>query len=60
MITHDISEAVFLADRVLAISPQPGEITLDINIDLPRPRQESDRFSADFVSYTQQLRKAIE
>jgi NitT/TauT family transport system ATP-binding protein len=59
MITHDISEAVFLADRVLAISPQPGEIRLDLSIDLSRPRQESDRFSPGFVNLTKQLREAI-
>jgi NitT/TauT family transport system ATP-binding protein len=59
MITHDISEAVFLADRVLAISPQPGEIRLDLSIDLPRPRKESDRFSQGFVNLTKQLREAI-
>jgi NitT/TauT family transport system ATP-binding protein len=59
MITHDISEAVFLADRVLAISPQPGRITLDLEINLARPRQEEDRFSQEFVALTQDLRKAI-
>jgi len=59
MITHDISEAVFLADRVLAISPQPGIIRLDLEINLDRPRRENDRFTSEFVVYTQQLRKAI-
>jgi NitT/TauT family transport system ATP-binding protein len=59
MITHDISEAVFLADRVLAISPQPGNLRLDLKISLPRPRQEEDRFSPEFVSLTKQLRAAI-
>ncbi|MCK5793436.1 MAG: ABC transporter ATP-binding protein [Anaerolineales bacterium] len=59
MITHDISEAVFLADRVLAISPQPGNLRLDLEINLERPRQEDDRFSPEFVVYTQQLRDAI-
>lgn len=59
MITHDISEAVYLADRVLAISPQPGKIQLDLEIDLKRPRKEEDRFTPDFVAQTQQLRKAI-
>jgi NitT/TauT family transport system ATP-binding protein len=59
MITHDISEAVFLADRVLAISPQPGNLRLDLPIHLPRPRQEEDRFQPRFVELTQELREAI-
>ena len=60
MITHDISEAVFLADRVLAISPQPGNLRLDLEVNIERPRQEGDRFSPGFVALTHQLRKAIE
>jgi NitT/TauT family transport system ATP-binding protein len=60
MITHDISEAVFLADRVLAISPQPGNLRLDLKIDLLRPRLDENRFTAQFVGFTQQLRNAIE
>jgi NitT/TauT family transport system ATP-binding protein len=60
MITHDISEAVFLADRVLAISPQPGNLRLDLSININRPRQEKDRFTTEFVRFTQQLRTAIE
>ncbi len=59
MITHDIWEAVFLADRVLAISPQPGNIRLDLPIPLERPRREEDRFSTDFVKLTKRLREAI-
>jgi NitT/TauT family transport system ATP-binding protein len=59
MITHDISEAVFLADRVIAISPQPGNIRLDLGIELPRPRQVDDRFKPEFVALTQKLRDAI-
>jgi NitT/TauT family transport system ATP-binding protein len=59
MITHDISEAVFLADRVLAISPQPGRLRLDLPVPLGRPRQEEDRFQAEFIEATQKLRQAI-
>jgi NitT/TauT family transport system ATP-binding protein len=60
MITHDISEAVYLADRVLAISPQPGNIRLDLEIGLKRPRQDDDRFSPASVELMQQLRQAIQ
>lgn len=59
MITHDISEAVYLADRVLAISPQPGNLRLDLKISLKRPRAEEDRFTSEFLNLTQQLRQAI-
>lgn len=59
MITHDISEAVFLADRVLAISPQPGSLRLDLPVPLGRPRKEEDRFAPEFIQATHELRQAI-
>ncbi|HMN13812.1 MAG TPA: ABC transporter ATP-binding protein, partial [Bellilinea sp.] len=41
-VTHNIAEAVKLADRILVFSPSPGTIIADLPIELPRPRRESN------------------
>lgn len=56
LITHSIPEAVFLADRVLIMSPRPGRIIEDIAIDLPRPRSMRMVGGADFGRYISQIR----
>jgi NitT/TauT family transport system ATP-binding protein len=55
-VTHNVAEAVFLADRVLVLKGEPGEVILDLPIDLPRPR---DPYDAKAVSLERQLREAI-
>ena len=59
MVTHSIAEALFLADRVLVLSPRPGTLRLDLAVSLPRPREESIRYTPAFGELARQLRAAI-
>ena len=59
MVTHSISEALFLSDRVLVLTPRPGQVCLDIPVDLPRPRQEEIRYTPHFGELARSLREAI-
>lgn len=49
-VTHDVDEAVFLADRVLIMSAGPGEIIEEVKVPLPRPRGPETIASAEFVA----------
>ncbi len=52
-VTHDVDEAVFLADRVLIMSTAPGRIIEDVKIDLPRPRSTDMASSPEYVQARQ-------
>ncbi len=60
MVTHSISESLFLADRVLVLSQRPGRLRLDLRVDLPRPREEDIHYSEEFSKLERQVRAAIE
>ncbi len=58
-ITHDIDEAIFLSDRVLIMTGQPGTITTEIQINTPRPRDAMFTASAKYMEYKRQILEAL-
>jgi NitT/TauT family transport system ATP-binding protein len=59
MVTHSISEALLLSDRVLVFTPRPGQVCLDMPVDLPRPRLDEMRYTPHFGELARRLRDAI-
>jgi NitT/TauT family transport system ATP-binding protein len=59
-ITHSISEAVFLSDRIVVMSPRPGRIESVLPIDLPRPRRLAMRETPAFLGYMQHVTSLFE
>lgn len=59
MVTHSISEALLLSDRVLVLTPRPGQLALDYPVSLDRPRTEDMRYTAQFGEMARELRAAI-
>jgi len=51
-VTHNVAEAVYLADRVIVFSPHPGTVKAHVKITLPRPR---DTLSVEFLEYQKEI-----
>lgn len=57
MVTHDIEEAVYMADRVIVLSPRPGTNVGETRIDMPHPR---NRISPEFIELRHQIMNMLE
>jgi NitT/TauT family transport system ATP-binding protein len=58
-ITHDLDEAIFLADRILVLSAHPGEVQELIEVPVPRPRSSTQFISPEFLSTKARLEELI-
>lgn len=59
-VTHSISEAIFLSDRVFVLSPHPGRLSAVVEIPLPRPRKKEMRNSKEFYELISEIRDSFE
>jgi NitT/TauT family transport system ATP-binding protein len=59
LVTHDLRESVFLADRVYCMSKSPGRFIVERNIDLPRPRDLEVTYTPEFTNIVHELRGHI-
>lgn len=58
-ITHDLDEAIYLADRILVLKAHPGEVDELIEVPVPQPRKESQLLSAEFLATKRRLEELI-
>lgn len=59
-VTHDVEEALYLADRIVVLSPRPGRVKAHFTVDIPRPRSFETRFSTGFLALKRQVWEATE
>lgn len=59
-VTHQIDEAVYLADRIIVMTARPGRVKESVRIDLPRPRPLDVKRQPEFVAYVDRVWKMIE
>ena len=58
-VTHSISEAVYLSDRIIVMGTSPGRVLKDLRVNLPRPRSEDTRLAPEFYTLVRELREML-
>jgi NitT/TauT family transport system ATP-binding protein len=59
-VTHDVDEAVFLADEIIVMSSRPGQVAARVEVDLPRPRTDDTRVSDQFADARRSVRRRMQ
>lgn len=59
LVTHDVEEAVYLADRVVVLTARPGRIALELPVSLPRPRTRTMLTSPEFLADREKLLSSL-
>ena len=59
-VTHSITEAILLSDRIVVMSPRPGRVLEDVRVNLPRPRQIAMVNTSEFGAYAQHIRGLLD
>ena len=58
-VTHSVFESVYLASRIVVMSPRPGRVFAEVAIDAPYPRDENFRTSAEYAGYCRVVSEAL-
>jgi NitT/TauT family transport system ATP-binding protein len=58
-VTHSVSEAVFLSDRIIVLAPHPGRIHAEINVPLPGPRTADTRLSREYLTLVSEVSRVL-
>lgn len=59
-VTHDVDEAVFLADRIVLLTSVPARIKQDFRVDLPRPRNQDVKYDSGFLDIKRRILECLE
>jgi len=59
-VTHNIGEAILLADRVVVMTPRPGRVARIFEMALPRPRTIEMTFEPEFITLTQEIKQVVQ